>query len=423
LASALLAPAIAALGQQIYDPEDTLARTRTRLLADTQNLPRYTCVQTVNRRYYNAASQPRKQSCAEIIAAYENREHELPLVGWDRLRFEVAIADGQNVYSWVGAEKFEEGAIERMAGQGPLSSGDFGPFLRGIFSAPIMHFEKEEVIAGRRLFLYSFQVPLDRSKYQFKGSQGWLTTAYSGTFLLDPQDRDIVHLTARTAELPDSTSSCQAISEIDYERTSIHDSAILIPSETRLRIIDRAGNESVNSTKYASCREFASQSRMLPDGPPNASAALVQQSSPLPSSLPAGLRFAGRLTTPFDSDTAAAGDPFEGTLRKTILDKDHQVLAPAGTRLHGRILRVQKHRGQIQIALRFETVELHGLNVPLRASPDTTLFAPNRYRDGIMFILREASSPDTTVISFDGEHLRLPQFDWSWTTLAPDNKK
>jgi hypothetical protein len=162
---------------------------------------------------------------------------------------------------------------------------------------------------------------------------------------------------------------------------------------------------------------------MLLDGPPSASAVPIQQSSPLPLALPAGLHFAGRVTTPFDSDTAAAGDPFEGILQTTIRNKRHEVLAPAGTRFHGRILRVQQHRGQIQFALRFETLEVRGMDMPLRASPDTTLFARYRYLGGLMFVLRDASSPDTTTFAFQGEHLRLPQFDWGWTTLPADNKK
>jgi hypothetical protein len=287
-----------------------------------------------------------------------------------------------------------------------------------------MHFENEEVIEGRRFFLYSFQVPHSRSQYHIKGSEGWLITAYSGTFLLDPQDPDIVNLTVRTDELPASTSSCQAISEVDYGRIPIHDRAVLIPSETRLRMIDQSGDESFSSTKYADCREFASQSRMLLEVPPSAGGALVQQSSPaLPAVLPAGVHFDCRVTTPLDSDTAAAGDPFEAVLRTTIRNKEHAVLAPAGTRLRGRLLRVEQRGGQTQIALQFETMDVRGATIPLRATPDLTQLRQNRYVAGTMFISRDRSSPESATIAFHGEHLHLSQFDWGWTTLPSDNKK
>lgn len=423
LATFLLTAAMASSGQQDSDPMSTLRDTRARILGETERLPRYTCVQTITRRYYRSQPQVRKTPCWELIAAHENRGHELPLEGWDRLRLEVATADGQNIYSWAGAPKFEEGSFEKLAEGGPLGSGDFGPFLRSIFGVANTSFEKEEVIDGRRLFLYSYQVPPSRSRYQVKANQGWFVTGYSGTFLLDPHEPDIVNLTVRTAELPASTSSCQAISSVEYGRIPIHGRAILIPSETRLLTIDRTGNESLSSTTYDSCREFASQSRILLEEPSNSSAAVAGRSSPAPSrELPNGLHLQCRITTPLDSDTAAAGDPIEAVLRAPIRNKEHEVIAPAGALLHGRLLHVGHRRGQAQIAFRFETIEVPEGTVPFRAKVDSTWYPQSRYRVGAMFISPDQVSADISVITFHGERLRLHQLDWGWTTLPLDHK-
>jgi len=394
------------------DAETVLKRTREHLLPDLERLPRYTCVQTITRRYYRApGGGPR--ACMRLIEDHERRKGPLPLNSWDRLRLEVGIAEGQNVYSWLGAAKFETGNIEELAGRGPLGTGDFGSFLESVFRRATISFHEARDQGGRRLFEYSYDMPRARSSYMVKSSQGWTSTAYSGSFLLDPVASDVVSLTVRTAELPERNPACQAISEVEYGRTQIHDRMILIPQNTRLNVIDREGSETVNETAYQSCREFASKSRILETEPGNAPP--VELPPTTVSTLSPDLSFKCRFVTPIDSDTAAAGDPIEAVLRSPIHDKRNNLLIPAGARLHGRLTMVQ-HRAaafnSVLISVEWESIVVKGRDVSLSATPD----AMKLYTETA--VVPDQQSPGRRIVVFRKDHLQLRDWEWSWTTQA-----
>lgn len=409
--------ALAGFGQQAPDPAATFLRVQERLLPELVRLPHYTCVQTITRRYYRPPS-GHAASCAGLIAAHDKRrdkdKDELPLRAWDRLRLEVAIAEGKNVFSWIGAPRFEENNFEELAGRGPLASGDFGTFLDSVFHRASVKFQGEKAVKGRRLLEYAYDMPLARSGYLVKTSAGWTPTAYSGTFLLDPDAADMVHLTVRTAELPESNPACQAISEVEYGRTTIHDLAVLIPRETRLRTIDREGSETLSLTAYEKCREYASKSRMLLEAPPVGAATAAPQTK-LPSALSPGLRFECRIVTPIDSDTAAAGDPIEALLRSPIHDKKNGVLVPAGARIHGRLMRFEHRSGAFEsfrVLVDLDSIEVNGKAVPLRAVPEAMPPAVP------VLVVFDEGSPEVRSFAFHKEHLLLQHLDWRWITVS-----
>ncbi len=399
------------------DAEEVLRRVRGRLLTDLERLPRYTCVQTITRRYYRPP--PRSASCSALITAHENQKEKLKLYGWDRLRLEVAIVEGNNVFSWVGQPRFESGTLEHLGGRGPLGSGDFGPFLHSILSRSTVTFKEEMPDANRRLLAYSYDMPVANSRYMVRTGAGWTPAAYSGMFVIDAEAGDIVSLTVRTAELPKSNSDCQAISEVQYGRTEIHDRKILIPGKTLLTTIARNGSEVHNLTEYASCREYAAKIRILLDDAP-ALETTPSSAPPAPvTPFPSGLHFRARIVTLIDSDRAAAGDAVEAVLRSPIRDKNNTELAPPGTRLHARLVGMEERAGfYFRVSLQFESIELKGVAVPLRATPDRSLANGASVFTAPALVSSEASTADVTNMTFSNQHLLLEKFDWSWTTLA-----
>jgi hypothetical protein len=423
VALAAMAACVAARAQQPVDADSALARTRERLLADLERMPHYTCVQTITRQYYE--TKPVAASCARIIADHGKNSEALKLRGWDRLRLEVAIVDGNNVYSWVGAARFQGDTLGLLAGRGPLSSGDFGPVLYLLFNRATITFKEEDVSGNKRLLAYSYDVPLARSSYKVHSKDGLAVTAYSGTFLLDPVGADIVSLTVQTAELPEGVPDCQFITGVDYTRTEIHDRVVLIPRQTSLVAIDRNGGEVRNLTTYASCREYASKSRMLPDAmaAPAATTAGAPAPQPAPDPVPAGVHFRARIITPIDSDTSAAGDPIEAVLLSPMRSKDHE-WAPARARLHGRLLALEQHitrQKSFRVLVQFESIEIDGQSVPLRAEPDLSALsglstAGGPFRTEISVFSNNPARDNSGFISRQ-QHLHLDKFDWSWTTL------
>src|SRR5438045_186845 len=149
---------VAGFGQQAPDPIATLQHTRVRLLADLDRMPRYTCVQTITRTYYDARPRFHGSSCSALIAN-SAKKHAPPAFGWDRLRLEVAWVNGNNVFSWVGAPRFANDNLEKLAGEGPLGSGDFGVLLHEILLRTTLDFQREQVIKGKRLLEYSYDMP------------------------------------------------------------------------------------------------------------------------------------------------------------------------------------------------------------------------------------------------------------------------
>src|SRR5205085_12178739 len=154
---------------------------------------------------------------------------------------------------------------EKLAGEGPLGSGDFGVFLREILLKTTLDFQREQVINGKRLLEYSYDMPLEKSTYQVRVSDGWMPVAYNGTLLIDPEAADLAGLTVQIPKMPTRSSACQATNDLTYGRTSIHDRLVLIPRETRLEILNTVGTESQSKTIFANCREYAATSRLILD--------------------------------------------------------------------------------------------------------------------------------------------------------------
>ncbi len=418
---------LASAGQQASDPIATLLRTRQRLLADLARMPRYTCVQTITRKYYDSPSRFGQTSCAKLISQHQARKHELSVVGWDRLRLDVALVEGSNAFAWVGAPRFADDTFEQLAGRGPLGSGDFGTFLTEIFLKAKATFQREDVNDGKRLLEYSYDMPVGKSAYKVKTRDNWTVTAYSGTLLLDPEAMDIVGLTARTAELPEESAACQAISEVGYGRTSIHGRMVLIPRETRLRAIYRSGAESLSVTGFASCREYASTIRILLDDSQAAeTGATPAAAAQPPETVPAGIHFKTRIVTPIDSDNAAAGDPIELILRSPMRDKKRSVLAPVGTRLHGRLLRLEQRStptSHFEVAVQLESLEIGGRSVAFHStSYPVRLYVP--IQDPRRPRQAEFVDPwNSATFYFPEKHLRLKDLESEWVTVSADQVK
>jgi hypothetical protein len=416
---------------QTPDPAKVLQATGERLLADLKRMPRYTCVQTITRTYYESSHQSDRTACSSLIAEHDRRKKKLSELGWDRLRLEVALVEGGSVYSWVGAPRFTDDTLDKLAGSGPLGSGDFGVFLNGILHQAALDFQGERIVDGSLLFEYSYEMPIGKSSYRVKVPDGWKVTGYSGTLLLDPQANDLVRLVVRTDELPSASSACQAISEVSYQRAPIHERMALVPHETKLFTISTTGNESMSETSYANCREYTSTVKMIFGGEtisaspgPNAVSTPAQETA---APLPAGLRFNAHITTPLDINTAAAGDPIEAVLTKPMRDKKKAVIAPTGTRLRGRLRTVKvstRAFDTFQIGVQFESIEIEGRNVPLNAvfyAPSRAMFVGgNPYR---MRFLEPANSFVGGTFFFNEIPARPRQFDSEWITVAPGEKK
>ncbi len=50
----------------------------------------------------------------------------------DRLRLDVAVSEGNEIFSWHGGSKFSSAGVNGVVKSGPISSGSFVGYLRNI---------------------------------------------------------------------------------------------------------------------------------------------------------------------------------------------------------------------------------------------------------------------------------------------------
>ena len=152
------------------DPVELLRQIRHRVAEGVSRLPRYMCTETVDRSSFRPSEPVGKRarrSCPDVLDGGEKSPQKLRLFSSDRLRLDVAIADNSEMYSWVHEDSFGDRDLSDLVRQGAISTGEFSSFVRAIFetSAASFSFKGEAQWNGRKVFEFTFRVPLSRSGY------------------------------------------------------------------------------------------------------------------------------------------------------------------------------------------------------------------------------------------------------------------
>ena len=128
-------------------------------------------------------------------------------------------------------------------------------------------------------------------------------------------------------ELPRETSMCEMSTTNEYQGEKTV--GLLLPHVSRSHNIMRDGTESEWVTTFSNCHESTASSSSHSDAD---------------AVLPGRIRFELALATPIDARSAAAGDVISAQLITPILrSKSSSILAPAGSTVTGRIVRLEHH--------------------------------------------------------------------------------
>jgi len=325
---ALSGLAIAAFGADT-GAQDLFNKVRAKVAANSRSVPRYTCVETINRTEYRPQYGAAGASCKALIAARDALTSPGYVTWRDRLRLDVAVLNGRETFSWAGAQQFETTDLRQLIASGSSGSGDFAAFLATVFGAPGI----EVAFLGGDVF--RFRVPLASSGYRYRsrGSGAERTTAYHGTFKVDPARADLKQLTVDADEFPPEEPLCRARDVMDYQRLKIGDGDFLLPERSTMTVLFSNGKESHNETTYADCREYKGESTIRFDDAPAERTAEAQQ---VEKKLPSHVKLQLGLQVPIDSDTAAAGDPVTAVVLRNAKG------VKAGDTVHGRIVRLEQ---------------------------------------------------------------------------------
>jgi hypothetical protein len=368
-------------GVQFLNPGDLLQRVTTKVLETVGRLPKYMCTQTIDRSQYEPPSGLGGHSCEPpaavdaLLAISLGVEKHKPLVltTSDRLRLDVAISAGREMYSWVGESRFEDRSLTQLVRTGAISTGSFASFLMVVFrdDEAAFSYKGEIAEAGRKLADFEFRVPLKSSHYLYSGAGNRVTTGYYGDVLVDPESADLVRLTVHTEALPAETGSCNASTTLDYSRVRLNGVEFLLPNRGQLQILDANGMDLRNSTIYSGCHEFLGESTLRFDAGPEPGAG---KGAAAVNELPGGLPFTIALSSSIDQTAAAAGEKIGAKLTTAIRDSKGQTLVPKGAAVTARIVQIRRFyvpEPSLRLVLTLETVDIAGAPRPLAAVPDT----------------------------------------------------
>jgi hypothetical protein len=426
-ALALLVLSTAGLGRA-QDSAEVLARAREKLLGSIHSLPRYTCIETIDREYFSQLK-PRALSMTEAPAPsckqlMPRTVDQLPLFLTDRLRLEVAVIDGREVFSWPGASEFERYVGDVV--DGPFGTGAFGTHLVDIFHNSGTHFTYvgERTAGGRRMFAYAFHVPKEASGFSVTKSR--FVTGYGGSFQVDPENCDLAEMVIETDELPPETGMCLSTTRVKYHRARIGAGDFVLPLESQLRMSQPDTGDTNNRTTFSNCREYKAESalRFSEDDIASANSQAVRAGNA--AEVSPGIHLELELVSRIDIRSSAAGDRISAKVSTTSDRKQ----VPAGAIVSGRIILLRHLLTGVptaQIVMAFDRIELHGAGTRLAVRPDRSARQASRTPNGFKPRARDLdlpppdAAPNGAAFSFPAkaDFVLKPGFKSAWITTRP----
>jgi hypothetical protein len=290
-------------------------------------LPNYTCVETVERS--------RRSS--------QNARFEL----MDRIRLEIAMVEGKEMFSWPGAGNFEDKDIDDLMLGGAFGNGNFGLLARAIFltGAPNFTFVGERIYEGRRTNRWDFNVPRQRGIYAIGNRRRKAVAGLRGTFWADAESNDVIRIEIKAEDIPAELEIVAAENSIDYTRVNIGGTEFLLPKAAELRMRDYAG-EWRNVISLSACRQYLGESKISFTDDPEAETVAQAPANEL-INMPGNMYLDVRLKTDVRADTAAIGDPVTAELLRDV-KANGGVLVPRKAELRGRIVSLRLQRGSMK---------------------------------------------------------------------------
>jgi hypothetical protein len=362
---------ISVLPAHTASPEEILNGALARLRANTRSFSRYACIETVERQYFEPAPVVTPRSCSQVAAAGNGDADRLESI--DRLRLEVTVSEGREIYSWPGATRFDSRDVSEIIREGPIATGSFGTHLLAVFNNPRVEyrFVAEETHAGRRLLEFRFHVPLEASQYRLRVGASWQAIAYDGSFWLDAESLEMQRFAVEAENVPAATSICKLDAELDYQPDASGARGLLLPSQGQLHIAFESARRTNNITSFSNCREYQAESEVVFQGSPQIDRDTLAPAAWAEVALPIGLPVTLALEAPVDTDTAAAGDLVSARVVTAVRRPNSGiVLIAAGATVHGRLTRVEHHLGPkpyFLIAMSFNRLDWQGTSSPFGA--------------------------------------------------------
>ena len=315
---------------------ETLTQIRKNVALQIVRADNYICVQDLTRTYYTTATS---------MAPCEQPPHVpdgQPALK-DRLRMDVAVSEGNEIYAWHGEKTFSSKGVMDLVQHGPVSSGGFTGYLRNIFVSAGIEFTYHEPtnFGGQRMYLFDYRVPEKVSRYQIKAGDQMVIIPFHGSFTAraDTLEIETLVVTADSGAIPPNAELCSIQATVTYKIAHISSTDSLIPSAFDMIYGSSRGRTiTASHGEFSQCRQYLGESTVRFDAEEPAGADKVVSIEA--ASIKPGIVLRIALATPIDSDTAYAGMHVEGALAHPAKIGNGVVL-PAGTTVEGLITRLR----------------------------------------------------------------------------------
>lgn len=324
-------------------PDAVLAQIQHRLRENFARLPDYVCVQTIER---GERATPRGEFRLK-----------------DTIRLEVALIGNRERFAWPNASKFEDKDLRDMIGRGMVGTGNFALHAKHVFHPELAEFHALGEVAhqGRRALRYDYEVAWENSSYRIRVPPNEEIVGFRGSFLVDAETLDLLRLEVHADEIPPELGLDRAVNILEYTRVPIGASNYLLPKFSEMTMVALDGAESRNRIEITGCRQYLAESKLVLEEAPAAPPAVPDRTEDIPDApdLPARRTIELSLESAIDLEKAAIGDPVRAVLVRPF-KQDDRVMAPEGSLLLGRIVRLEKQAQPFdfyEIALQFDTLE------------------------------------------------------------------
>ena len=378
-------------------------------------------------------------TCTETITRSTGDGTPLRVRTLERLRLQVALIGGKELFSWPGAAPFERDSLYDLVGGGTAGTGDFAGFSRGVFGSDAARFTtgEEEVRAEKRTVRYDYIVPRTSSGYVLRSDIDRAVVDYGGSFWVDPATGRVLTLQVevdyRRNHIPDVLDMFDVKTLLDFKHIVIGGEDLPFPDSSTLTVVHlRNSIVSNNRIEFSGCRQYAAESS-IQFGEHGKAAPTATATSP-PAELPDGLDFEVTLEEPIRASSSAAGDAISAILLHPV--KAGTLRIPKGARLVGRILGIETDldKDATHVRLGFSHLEIEGRYFPFRARLVTSASAPGVVAGGRrqakwinLRDIQNAGTPewrtrmDFTLIGKEGQMAK--GFRMEWTTVSSQNPK
>src|SRR5437879_4950698 len=184
----------------------------------------------------------------------------------------------RELYSWPGANKFEDRDITEMINSGTVANGGFATELRSVLvnNVSIITWHGEENVFGRinepypvkrSVVRWDYRIPYNQSGWILKdgGRQGRVSEA--GSFWMDAESLELLRLEANAEEIPPDLPLAAVKDTLDYTPVRFGSQDLLLPQSAELVVTTADGQQRRNVSEFSHCREFTAQTTVSFNSP------------------------------------------------------------------------------------------------------------------------------------------------------------